>query len=178
MSSWICYAVCFFVMWSESFFYFASVYHSKQAPEISPWKPVYGLPPHMFAVFLCRGQPGNERLLRRRETQAFLSSSSSIRYPRLSLSSPPFSLSISHSVCLLFSNDRSGKLEWCFSVWPSWAIRPPPTEVQLASALEYFRCLLVANICTTTNPLSHFLLVFMSIKICPVYYSLLLLEIK
>lgn len=29
-----------------------SVYHSKQATEISLWKPVYGLPPHMFAVSL------------------------------------------------------------------------------------------------------------------------------
>ena len=42
---------------------FASVYHSKQATEISLWKPVYGLPPHMLAVSFRGGQAGNERLL-------------------------------------------------------------------------------------------------------------------
>lgn len=48
-----------------------SVYHSKQATEISLWIPVYGLPPHMFAVSLRRSRAGNERLLLGRETQAF-----------------------------------------------------------------------------------------------------------
>lgn len=42
---------------------FFIVHHSKQAAKIGLWKPVYGLPPHMFAVSLCRGQPGNEGLL-------------------------------------------------------------------------------------------------------------------
>lgn len=32
------------------FLAFVRVYHSKQATEISRWKPVYGLPPHMFAA--------------------------------------------------------------------------------------------------------------------------------
>lgn len=42
---------------------FFIVHHSKQAAEIGLWKPVYGLPPHMFEVSLCGGQPGNEGLL-------------------------------------------------------------------------------------------------------------------
>lgn len=44
-------------------FFFPLFHHSKQAAEIGLWKPVYGLPPHMFAVSLCGGQPGNEGLL-------------------------------------------------------------------------------------------------------------------
>lgn len=51
----VIYVVLFCGMRALFFFFslaFVSVYHSKQAAEISLWKPVYGLPPHMFAVSL------------------------------------------------------------------------------------------------------------------------------
>lgn len=57
-----------FVEW-DSFYSFplVSVYHSKQAAEISLWKLLYGLPPHMLVVSLRGGQAGNERLVLGRE---------------------------------------------------------------------------------------------------------------
>lgn len=68
---------------------FFIIHHSKQAAKIGLWKPVYGLPPHMFAVSLCRGQPGNEGLLHGGEN---LPSSSSSPIICLSLFiSPAFS---------------------------------------------------------------------------------------
>lgn len=77
----LCYIVRFF-----SFFIF---YHSKQAAEIGLWKAVYGLPPHMFAVSLCRGQTGNEGLLHSGEN--LLSSSTSPLISRSHFFSPTFS---------------------------------------------------------------------------------------
>lgn len=104
-----------FVLWDESSFFlpsFVSVYHSKQATEISLWKPVYGLPPHMFAVSLWGGQAGNERLLLWRETRAFYLLPpvplSSVRDPHLPLS---LCLCLCLSLCIycLFSYHHAGK---------------------------------------------------------------------
>lgn len=46
------------------------------------------------------------------------------------------------------------------TVWLSLEIHPLATLVQLGLPLEYFRCWLQQNICTTTNPLSVFLFFF------------------
>lgn len=50
---------------------------------------------------------------------------------------------------------RNGSGFFCFCS-PGWAVHPLPTLVQLGLTLEYFRCWLVKNICTATNPLSVF----------------------
>lgn len=64
---------------------FLSPRHSKQAAEISLWKLLYGLPPHMLVVSLRGGQAGNERLLLGREKPRL-----SIQHHRRSLSAACF----------------------------------------------------------------------------------------
>lgn len=110
---WLIYVVLFCGMRALFFLpSFVSVYHSKQATEISLWKPVYGLPPHMFAVSLWGGQAGNERLLLGRETRAFYllppAPLSSVRDPNSPLS---LCLYLCLSLCIycLFSYRNAGK---------------------------------------------------------------------
>ena len=106
--------MCCFVSWNERLpplfiflLVFVCVYHSKWATKTSLWKRVYSLPPHMFAVSLCRRQASNERLLLGKEIQAFYLSP-----PVLCQRSPSILLPLSSSSCpffvrCLFSYDSS-----------------------------------------------------------------------
>lgn len=129
--------ICVVLPDQSSFFFFflqapVSVYRSKQATEISLWIPVYGLPPHMFAVSLRKSRAGNERLLLRRETQAFYLSPTAAAAAHLSRSTLP-SVVLCSPACFP-TNGPAGKhdasLSWggccgvleqqrCFSVWLS-----------------------------------------------------------
>lgn len=146
--------LCCFVSWDEIGIFFllafVSVYHSKRATEISLWKPVYGLPPHMFAVSLWRGQAGNERLLLGRETQAFYLppppseiliclSIFTVCFPTIAPLENMMRVRLVEGVEVFWSN--SG----IFLFGSAKAIRPLPTLVQLGLPLEYFRCWLVAK---------------------------------